>query len=140
MFADDLFILCGDTVSSVTLIDQLLKDFYSFSGLKPNLAKSSIFYARFSEDMKDLLHNILPISEASLPVKYLGVPLISTRLKSRDCLALKEKILHRIHGFPAKVLSTLWREGSANSVYSVQHSSVLEFHFHDSKRRRGFRV
>lgn len=105
VFADDLFIMCSATVSSFTLIDQLLKDFHAFSGLKPNISKSSIFFAGVNEELKLSLKNILPNPEAFFPVKYLGVPLISTRLKVADCLVLKEKILHRIHGYSSKVLS-----------------------------------
>lgn len=92
VLADDLFIMCGATVSSFTLIDQLLKDFHAFSGLKPNKSKSSSFFVGVNEKLKQSLKNILPIPEAFFPVKYLGVPLIATILKATDCLALKEKI------------------------------------------------
>lgn len=51
-FACDLFVLCGAFGPSFILIDQLLKDFHSYFGLKPNLAKSSIFFVGASEDLK----------------------------------------------------------------------------------------
>lgn len=47
VFADDIFILRGDTTPSFIFFVQLLKDFYSLSGLKPNMAKSSTFFAGF---------------------------------------------------------------------------------------------
>ncbi|XP_058216683.1 uncharacterized protein LOC131327544 [Rhododendron vialii] len=55
VFADDLFILCGASQDSFSLINQLLTDFHSFSGLKPNMQKSSIFYAGVSETAADCL-------------------------------------------------------------------------------------
>ena len=41
----------------------------------------------------------------SLPVRYLGVPLISTKLSSSDCRILLEKIVARIKNWIAKHLS-----------------------------------
>lgn len=97
--ADDLFILCGASTESFQLIKQLLDDFYSFSGLKPNMNKCSIFLAGVSEEEEEILRHVLPIPEAQLHVKYLGVPLISTKLKAADYSVLKEKILKRIHSW-----------------------------------------
>lgn len=85
------------------------------------MAKCSIFYAGVSKEVKGILGVILPISEAKLPVKYLGVPLISTRLRAADCVVLKEKILHRIHGWSEKELSYGGRAQLIPSVlFSVQ--------------------
>nr|GFC23181.1 hypothetical protein [Tanacetum cinerariifolium] len=39
-----------------------------------------------------------------LPVKYLGVPLISSRLLNKDCKVLVEKAKNRIGGLPVKYL------------------------------------
>lgn len=104
-FADDLFIMCGATSQSFSLINSLLTDFYSFSGLRPNLSKSSIFFAGVDVNLKGALVNILPIPEAKLSIKYLGVPLIDSRLKAEDCRVLKDRILHRIQGWSSKSLS-----------------------------------
>lgn len=40
-----------------------------------------------------------------MPVKYLGVPLISSRLTKADCSVLKDKVLSRIHSWTQKFLS-----------------------------------
>lgn len=40
--------------------------------------KSSIVYAGVPDQVKALLFDILEISEGVLPVKYVGVPLITT--------------------------------------------------------------
>lgn len=47
---------------------------------------------------------VLNIPEASFPVTYLGVPLISTKLRSADCIILKERILRRIQSWSNKLL------------------------------------
>lgn len=69
-------------VPSFTLINDLLNEFHSYSGIRPDMAKSSIFYAGVNLQLKEELGLILPIPEANLPVRYLGVPLILARLKS----------------------------------------------------------
>ncbi|KAH7866733.1 hypothetical protein Vadar_024219 [Vaccinium darrowii] len=57
IFADDLFVLCGVDEGSFHLIADALSDFYLFSGLKPNMQKSSIFFAGVTAATKELLGN-----------------------------------------------------------------------------------
>lgn len=97
IFVDDLFILYGAEPNSFQLVKDVLNDFHRFVGLQPNLQKSSIVYAGVNSQTKDELHSILAIPEGFLPVKYLGVPLITNRLKAHDCDMLVEKILQRVH-------------------------------------------
>ena len=40
-----------------------------------------------------------------LPVRYIGLPLISTRLKSRDCEDIKRRIVARVQSWTATALS-----------------------------------
>lgn len=121
IFANDLFVLCGAEQGSFQVIADSLDDFYHFSGLKPNMGKSSIFFARVNEEAKVLLRDILPIPEESLPVKYLGVPLTSTRLKAMDCAQLQEKLLRRIQSWTNKTLSYGGRLQLVKSVlFSIQ--------------------
>ncbi|XP_059663757.1 uncharacterized protein LOC132309469 [Cornus florida] len=44
-------------------------------------------------------------SKGSLPIRHLGVPLITTNLKSSDCRTLIERITHRISHWSARSLS-----------------------------------
>lgn len=45
------------------------------------------------EDAKHNVENLFGFKkEGTLPIKYLGVPLISTRLTTRDCRPLIDKI------------------------------------------------
>ncbi|GAA0157535.1 hypothetical protein LIER_14785 [Lithospermum erythrorhizon] len=44
-FTNDLFILCGDTEDSMRMIKEVLEVFGDNSGLKPNLSKSSCYFA-----------------------------------------------------------------------------------------------
>lgn len=105
MFADDMFVMCGADSHTFCTIAELLRDFHLFSGLQPNLQKSACFFSGVCVESKQVLNSILNIPEVVLPVKYLGVPLISTRLSYSDCLVLKEKILRRVQSWSNKFLS-----------------------------------
>lgn len=80
-FVDDMFILFGANVNTFQSIHEHLQDFYSLSRLQPNLNKSACFCAGVEENQKSVLKMVLNIPEASFPVLYLGVPLISTKVK-----------------------------------------------------------
>lgn len=78
---------------SFTIVKEALDEFYYFSRLKPNLQKSAMFLSGVNAELQAVLSEVLPIPIGSSPVKYLGVPLISTRLVYSDSLQLKEKKL-----------------------------------------------
>lgn len=121
IFADDLFVLSGADPQSFRTIQEALQDFLLFSGLKPNLQKSSIYLARVTQTHRSELCSILPIPMSTLPVRYLGVSLISTRLRSEDCVQLKDKILNRIQSWTNKKLSYGGRAELVQSVlFSIQ--------------------
>lgn len=81
IFADDLFVLCDANPESYHLIKKVLADFHLLFGLQPNTNKSSIFFAGIDDHLKQVLRGS---PEGLLPVRYLGVPRISTRLKASD--------------------------------------------------------
>lgn len=68
----DLFILSGVDQGSFGLIREMLHDFHSYSGLKPNIHKSAIFYGGVDDQLKWQMQNILPFPEGHFPSKYLG--------------------------------------------------------------------
>ncbi|GJU50139.1 putative RNA-directed DNA polymerase, eukaryota, reverse transcriptase zinc-binding domain protein [Tanacetum coccineum] len=72
--------------------------------------------------------NVMPLSEGKLPVKYLGVPLISSRLLNKDCKILVEKARNRIGDWKNKSLFFAGRLQLCKSVISsmqVYWASVL---------------
>nr|GEX26867.1 reverse transcriptase domain, reverse transcriptase zinc-binding domain protein [Tanacetum cinerariifolium] len=89
--ADDLFIFpCGDVDSTQVIIDSL-DEFKRVLGLVPSIPKTTTFFCNVLNHVKVDILNIMSFAEGKLPVKYLGVPLISSRLLNRDCKILVEK-------------------------------------------------
>ena len=101
-FADDIFLFAGGTNSSVQIIMEELNRFENFSGLHVNNQKSAIFIAGVNDDVKNDLVNTTGFSLGSFPMKYLGVPLISTRQSHCDCQPLLDKIMARIQSWTSR--------------------------------------
>lgn len=86
------------------------------SGLQINNPKSQIFYANMDVEVKDHLLQSLNFKEGTLPVKYLGLPLISTKLSIADCMPLIEKVKQKLNSWTSKMLSDSGRVQLVKSV------------------------
>ncbi|XP_028090262.1 uncharacterized protein LOC114290524 [Camellia sinensis] len=104
-FADDLMIFSKGDVNTVRMIMVGLEEFSSLSGLTPNPSKSNVFFSGCNKKLRDDILQIASFSEGTLPVKYLGVPLITTKLKASNCKQLVDRITKRISSWTNKLLS-----------------------------------
>ncbi|GAA0165972.1 hypothetical protein LIER_21237 [Lithospermum erythrorhizon] len=102
-FADDLFILCGATGRSMKLIKEVLEEFESCFGLKPNLTKSSYFFTNIPKRDEAKLSSLLGVLVVALLVKYLGIPLTTKRMSNHDCRILVERIRQKTDGWGARI-------------------------------------
>ncbi|GJX54328.1 hypothetical protein Tco_0282697, partial [Tanacetum coccineum] len=106
---------------SAMIIMEALNEFKLASGLVLSLPKSTAYFCNVLNHTKLAILNILPFKEGCLPVKYLGVPLISSRLIYRDCKELIEKVQHRIQDWKNKSLSAAGRLQLVQSVINFMH-------------------
>ncbi|GJZ66902.1 hypothetical protein Tco_0630142 [Tanacetum coccineum] len=83
-FKDDLFLFAHGDSSSARVIIEALDEFQNSSGLMPSLPKSTTYFCNVLNHMKLSILQILPFDEGRLLVKYLGVPLVTSRLVYRD--------------------------------------------------------
>ncbi|GJW02174.1 RNA-directed DNA polymerase, eukaryota, reverse transcriptase zinc-binding domain protein [Tanacetum coccineum] len=104
-FADDLLVFCHGDRDSVRVIKKSLDEFSGFSGLLPNMQKSTIFFRGLSYLEQAMILDIIPFSVGRLLVKYLGVPLITKQISSNDCKPLIEKVKSKISNWKNKSLS-----------------------------------
>ncbi|GJS85074.1 hypothetical protein Tco_0751615, partial [Tanacetum coccineum] len=96
-FAGDLFLFAHGDVDLARVIKNALFEFKEVSGL------------------------ILPFEEGRLPIKYLGVPLVSSWLIFRDCKELIEKVQARVDDWKNKLLSAAGRLQLVRSVIGSLH-------------------
>ncbi|KAL2225227.1 UNVERIFIED_CONTAM: hypothetical protein Sindi_3023100, partial [Sesamum indicum] len=129
-FADDLLLLCKADLDSIRVFKEGLDWFAELSGLRLNVQKSHLIISRSAQNLKDQMLDFLGFQEGHLPMRYLGLPLISSRLTISDCQPLISKIdstLYWASAFilPKKVISEiekrlrtfLWK-GTTSSGYA----------------------
>ncbi|GJX87099.1 hypothetical protein Tco_0339113 [Tanacetum coccineum] len=120
-FTDDLFLFAYGDVNSASVIMFALEEFKNASGLVPSLPKSTAYFCNVLNHVKLAILNVMPFEEGSLPVKYLGLPLVSSRLVYRDCKELMVKVQDRIGDWKNNFLSFVGRLQLTQSVISSMH-------------------
>ena len=118
IFADDLMIFCGKSLNSANVIKSALDDFSEWSGLKPNMQKSQVYLAGTDSDYMNAVQQVFNFQVGTLPVKYLGIPLVSTRISNVDCKPLIDSMVDRIKGWTVRWLSFAGRLQLIKSILS----------------------
>ncbi|KAK4381248.1 hypothetical protein Sango_2986300 [Sesamum angolense] len=121
-FADDVLLFCKADIPSIKLLTETLSEFATFSGLKVNPAKSQIIFSRAVQQQRQQLLDCVGFQEGSLPIKYLGIPLTSSRLTLADCRPLIDKVDTRLAGWNHQNLSYAGRLQLIKSVLSTLHT------------------
>lgn len=104
-FADDVLVFTDGTKRSVEGILEVFKDFASVSGLKISLEKSTMYTAGLQESTKEDILTTFPFSSGQLPVRYLGLYLLTKRMTVNDYLLLVEKVRKRMSSCTGRFLS-----------------------------------
>ncbi|KAL2224851.1 UNVERIFIED_CONTAM: hypothetical protein Sindi_2938900 [Sesamum indicum] len=106
-------------LESIRVFKEGLDWFAELSGLRLNVHKSHFIISRSAQELKDMMLEILGFQEGHLPMRYLGLPLISSRLSISDCQSLISKIDARINGWEGISLSYAGRVQIIKSVLST---------------------
>ncbi|XP_059627004.1 uncharacterized protein LOC132269774 [Cornus florida] len=104
-FADHLLLVYHRDIESVSVLKSALDFFCSMSGLAINLTNSSIFLSGSGPHTEEAIIEILGIHKGNLPIRHLGVPLITTNLKAAECRPFIDNITHWIIHWSARSLS-----------------------------------
>ncbi|KAJ6980751.1 hypothetical protein NC653_024183 [Populus alba x Populus x berolinensis] len=120
-FVDDLMMFCHADLESIIVLKSSLDRFSKLSSLTINHAKSSLFMAGVDDSLRSNIKDNIGIHEAALPMRYLGVPLISSRLTHTACIPLVERITSRIKLWTSSSLTYVGRLQLIKSVlFSIQ--------------------
>ncbi|GJV21626.1 hypothetical protein Tco_1370646 [Tanacetum coccineum] len=104
-FADDLMMFCCGYMISASVMRRVIDEFCLSSGLRPSMAKSTVYFGNVPNDVKEKIKNIMPFTEGTIPVKYLGIPLNFSMFTKSDCTVLLEKVKRRVEDWRNKALS-----------------------------------
>ena len=104
-FADDLLLFCGDSPQTATILKDSLDEFFLLSGMVANNSKSFIISASVNPNFTSSIRDIFGYSVGSLPINYLGAPLLSSKITDHDCKCLVEKMVARNKSWTNRFLS-----------------------------------
>lgn len=119
LFADDLMVFCSADTRSALSLSNLLKDFFSFSGLKANCSKNQIILSKSCQIGPKII-SIFNMTEENLPIIYLSLPLFSSLIQVKDCDELL-KVQNMINGWSSVSLSYAGR-------LKLLHSTINHLH------------
>nr|GEW76997.1 putative reverse transcriptase domain-containing protein [Tanacetum cinerariifolium] len=104
-FVDDLLMLCHGDMVSASILRRGLDEFSVASCLYPSMSKCEAFYRNIPVEVKDEIRLVMPFNEGVMPIRYLGVPLVSKRITKHDCKVLLEVVQSKINDWKNKSLS-----------------------------------
>ncbi|XP_074293095.1 uncharacterized protein LOC141620010 [Silene latifolia] len=105
MFADDLLLFCKGDAQSIMTILITFSTFSKSSGLNMSKGKSNAYFNGVNEALKNEILQVSGLVQCTLPFRYLGIPIKTTRLNAQDCAPLIAKRLNKIRGVRARKLS-----------------------------------
>ena len=104
-FADNVLLFSNGDKLSINHIMKSVKKISAISGLIPSIQKSNVLFCNYNSNLMNWFDDIFMMHRGSLPVKFLGVPLISTKLSINDCMPLIDKLTSRLYSWTAILLS-----------------------------------
>nr|GEV22676.1 RNA-directed DNA polymerase, eukaryota, reverse transcriptase zinc-binding domain protein [Tanacetum cinerariifolium] len=103
-FADDLLMFSYGNKASVKLLKDTIKEFRQVLGLLPNYNKSTIIFGSVKESDREEILEIVPFKVEKIPVRYLGVLLITKRIGVKECKGLIDKVRKKSFELEEQVL------------------------------------
>lgn len=120
-FADDVLLFSHGSKTSIKHTMNCLSTFSSMSGLNPSVHKSTVFFCNCKQDLTSWFDSVYHIPHGMLPVKFFGVPLISSKLSINDCMHLLDRITGRLYSWTSILLSLAGRLQLIKAVlFSIQ--------------------
>ena len=114
-FADDVMIFFDGQYGSLHQISATLERFATWSGLSMNRSKTELFTAGLS-DAETIDINSLSFSVGSLPIRYLGLPLMHRKLNISNYRPLLDQLKARFSSWSSRALSFASRRQLISSV------------------------
>ncbi|GJS96055.1 RNA-directed DNA polymerase, eukaryota, reverse transcriptase zinc-binding domain protein [Tanacetum coccineum] len=124
-FADDLLMFCHADKSSVKVLKESIDEFGKVVGLIPNYNKSTIIFGCLDDEEKKDMLEVMPFKVEKLPIRYLGTPLTSKRLRANKCKSLLDKVESRVSSWKNKCLTYAGRLMLVASVLETIHVKMM---------------
>jgi hypothetical protein len=127
-YADDTILCIEDELESVENMKFLLCLYEKMSGLKINFNKSETLVVSQDCEKAIVYADILNCATGEWPIKYLGVPVSSSKLHVVDWHPVDEKLIKRMEGWKGGALSFGGRLILINSCLSSIPTYYMSMH------------
>lgn len=104
-FPDDVMVFTDGITRSIDSIIEIFDYVGKISGQKISMEKTTIYYAGMQDNVRHQLEQRYSFNSRTLPVRYLGLPLLTQRMGQLDYAILIEKIMNRINHWANRFLS-----------------------------------
>lgn len=115
-FADDVLVFFDGSQRSLQGIMDVLSTFQTTSGLGLNLSKTCLFLDGNNSVLSREMAASFGLTQGSLPVRYLGLPLLPHKLRPQDYQPLIDRVTSRISSWTSRHLSFAGRLQLIRSV------------------------
>lgn len=106
IFADDSVLFCRATIFEWLKIQGILQLYEQASGQQLNREKTSIFFSKNTHpETRAHLMNVAGIGSTQCDEKYLGLPALIGRSRTRSFQNIQSRIWDRLHGWKERFLS-----------------------------------
>jgi hypothetical protein len=127
-YADDTILCLEEDTESVQNMKLLLCIYEKMSGLKINFNKSEVLMISQDWEKAIFYAEIMNCATGEWPIKYLGVPVTSSKLHIADWMPVDEKLLKRLDGWKGNALSLGGRHILINSCLSSIPTYYMSMH------------
>lgn len=117
--ADNVLVFSDGKKRSVEGMLEVFKRFAEFSGLNISMEKSTLYLAGVKDTKRDAILEHFSFAAGTLPVRYLGLPLMTKQMTVADYTPLIEKVRSQISSWNNRFLSFA---GRVQLIGSVIHS------------------
>ncbi|XP_063948027.1 uncharacterized protein LOC135152123 [Daucus carota subsp. sativus] len=104
IFADDIFLFCKGESNSIRLLLDSVLQFSGVSGLQLNKEKCLGFFSCVPNNVISHTLNHYGFQLGSLPISYLGLPLITSRLNESICAPLIQRLSRKVESWTVRHL------------------------------------
>lgn len=118
LYADDAALFVNPCKGDVDLTMEIMTKFGDATGLKINMAKSSVLPIRCADLNLDTILTAFGGQRATFPISYLGLPLTLGRLKLVHLQPILDKAKAKVAGWQGKLLTPGGRRELVRSVLS----------------------
>ncbi|XP_057760081.1 uncharacterized protein LOC130980412 [Arachis stenosperma] len=126
-FADDMILFAEASMEQADVIKKVLEAFCNSSGQRVNNEKTRVFFSNnINHNIREGVSEVLQFSRTNDLGKYLGVPLLHSRVTDSTYKSIINNLEARLNGWKARTLSLAGRATLVKSILTSLPSYTMQ--------------